>query len=140
MIYKINSKKSMVKWSFRLFSTQEYGWNVKMEVMLHKAGSSSYPVVFQGLVLLIWRHELSTEICAYCFTIQKTAKSLGKIHRKQVTQWWELFLMREIFQMALIQILICYACLAPSNLTQAFPSCKRQSKLFCSLKKTLIFW
>lgn len=71
---------------------------------------------------------LALRLCAYCFTIQKIAKSLGKTHWKQVSDEGLFFLMWEIFQMALIQILICYACLASSNLTQTFPKLPQASK------------
>lgn len=55
---------------------------------------------------------------------------------------WILLLKEECekyFKLALTQIPICYACLASSHLTQAFPNPSRQMKLFCSLKKMLIF-
>jgi len=41
--------------------------------------------------------------------------------------------MWEIFQMALIQIVIGYACLVSSNLTQAFPKLPKA-------KETLVLW
>lgn len=76
IIYKINLN-SMVKigcFYSRIWVNCENG------AVLHKTEFSSCPIAFQGPVLLTWRHELGTEICTYCFTIQKFVKSQVKIY------------------------------------------------------------
>lgn len=73
-----STQKSMVKIKLQAVFHSKIWVKCENGAVLHKAGSSSYPVVFQGPVLLTQRHELSTEICTYCFTIQKFAKSQVK--------------------------------------------------------------
>lgn len=47
--------------------------------------------------------------------------------------------MGEIFQTALIQILICYACLASSNLTQAFPKLPKANETLLFIEGNTYF-
>lgn len=99
-----------------------------MVVVLHKADHLPIQLYLRDLFCLSGDTNLALR---YVLTALQFRKQVFGKNTLKTSSWVvrTFFLMWELFRMALIQNLICYECLASSNLTQAFPKLPRQPKL-----------